>query len=208
MPPVSDDGQDSSFERIRQHVVDEVKGALDHQSRWDYHIAPVVDYSMWLGQVYRADLEVLELAALLHDLTRMKGDKARHHVSGAEAARSLLIELKFREAGIQLVCSCILNHRGSIASARTTVEEKIIASADGMAHILHPLPMFFCCFRESEKNLGIEDAREWILKKIERSFEKVSLPEARERIEQRYVALRELLGQARRSWMFSQGLEP
>jgi len=42
---------------------------------WQFHILPVVGHSLKLGRFLNADLEVLEIAALLHDLAALTDKK-------------------------------------------------------------------------------------------------------------------------------------
>jgi uncharacterized protein len=62
-----------NFQKIRGEVYNLVKEAAYSpknkftSTAWDYHIIPVVRHSLVLGKKLKADLEVLELAALLHD---------------------------------------------------------------------------------------------------------------------------------------------
>ena len=166
---------------------------LDQQSRWDLHILPVVKYAKKLGKIYHADLEVLEISAFLHDLTRMTGDKNNHHISSALIAGDLLSELGFPEKRVKLVQDCIRNHRGSLNSERKTIEEVILTTSDAMAHIMFPLPMFWGCYKETQKNLSISEGRDWVLSKVLRSYKKIYFPEARKLVSKKYAAIKLVL---------------
>ena len=56
------------------------------------HIKYVVRESIKLAKTYDADLEIVELAALLHDIALVAkvGTKADHHSNGAIIAKELL----------------------------------------------------------------------------------------------------------------------
>ena len=144
----------SSYEHIRKIVAETVRKACFSEenqyesSVWKFHILSVVKFSLILGEKLKADLEILELAALLHDYGAVLDENfaKEHHIHGARLAGELLEKLGYPEEKIKKVQACIYAHRGSIKIERKTVEEKIIASADAMAHITEFVDMMFLTF--------------------------------------------------------------
>jgi len=81
------------------------------------------------------DLEVLELASLLHDVARVKEDndssgKTDHAILGAQMARDFLKTLNFSEDKIKSVETCIMSHRYRTENKPQTKEAKILFDAD------------------------------------------------------------------------------
>lgn len=179
--------QPRHFEQVREAVIKELQKYCNEKERWRHHFLPVVRYAKQLAHQVGADLEVVELAAWLHDFTRIQGDDEDHHLSGAEEARKLLEGLHYDQAKIEEVCHCILSHRGSDDFPARTIEAKIVASADAMAHIGYAPTALF-----SVKRKKVAKAVKLIRKRAKRNWRKI-MREGREIIQPQYTALKILL---------------
>lgn len=162
---------------------------------WEYHIEPVVKNALKLGKKLGADLEVLEMAALLHDyagIVNMKFSK-EHHLHGAELAENVLKKLNFPKEKIELVKDAIRNHRGSIKSKRETIEAKILASADAMSHFTELADMMYLVFGiyKYDTKTGVV----WLKDKLTRSWKKI-MPEGRKMIKKDYEIAMRILNKA------------
>jgi uncharacterized protein len=88
------------------------------------HFVPMVKYAKKLAKRLKADEEVVEIAAWLHDVGSIIYGRDNHHITGAKIAEEKLKELGYPpEKKIELVKKCILNHRGSKQNKRETIEE-------------------------------------------------------------------------------------
>ncbi|PLX20900.1 phosphohydrolase [Candidatus Parcubacteria bacterium] len=81
------------------------------------------------------DLEILEIATLLHDVGKDKenNDKSGatdHAVVGVERAEEILREIGYLEEKIDLVKQCILTHRYRAGREPKSLEAKILFDAD------------------------------------------------------------------------------
>lgn len=81
------------------------------------------------------DVEVLELASLLHDIARVREDTddtgmTDHAVLGAAMAEPILRDAGYPEATIRDVCSCIETHRFRGDAVPVTIEAKLLFDAD------------------------------------------------------------------------------
>ena len=152
---------------------------------WDCHIVPVVEHSMMLGKKLGADLEVLELAALLHDYAGLADFSLYkdHHIHSADLAEEKLQELEMPAEKIQHIKDCILSHRGSVKIEQKTVEAKILASADAMSHITELPDMFYLAYHVH--NLGTFEGAKWLQAKLNRSWNKI-MPEGKELVQEDY----------------------
>jgi predicted metal-dependent HD superfamily phosphohydrolase len=172
-----------------------VKKELDKSGspgQFSLHIVPVRDYAVKLADIAKADREVVELAAWLHDLTRITIGSKDHHKTGAEEAGKILRGLGYPEKTISHVRDCILTHRSMERDGPPqTIEAKIIASADAMAHY-DTIPMLVVY--KFGKTGSLKEAIEWVLEKVNRGWEnKILLPEARGMVKDKYEAARLLL---------------
>lgn len=128
---------------IKQEIVkrsnqfeEETKGTKDEYNLYREHIQYVYKYVSILSKDKNVDKEVLELSALLHDIsmTDKSLDRSKHNEFSSVIAEQLLRENNYPNEKIELVKKCILNHSSKRAKYRTKEEEKILVDADGLSH--------------------------------------------------------------------------
>jgi uncharacterized protein len=159
---------------------------------WTQHIRLVVKYSKMMAEQFGADKEVVEISALLHDIAKIQ-DRSfwhEHHKHGARIAERILDELGYAPSKIEQVKQCILSHRGSINVPRNTIEAQCVADGDAMAHF-NTIAVLFRIALVIEQ-MDVENANNWVLGKLTRSWNKMSV-EARDIIRERYEAAKLLL---------------
>jgi len=108
--------------------------ADDKYNMWEEHVKYVVQEALALAEKYNADLEIVELATILHDVAMIAkvGTRQDHHKTGAEMAQAILAKYGYPQSRIDRVKSCVLNHRSS--KGLTGNEELCVADADILAH--------------------------------------------------------------------------
>jgi len=100
------------------------------------HVLRVYDLCLKLTQGLKGvDLEILQLAALLHDIggpkeLRDKTGKVCHARESAKMAQKILKNLKYPQEKIDKVIHCILAHRHRTGVKPETKEAKILFDAD------------------------------------------------------------------------------
>ena len=158
-------------EKMRQEIMDrsarfeeQTKGTKDEYNIYREHIQHVYKYVVMLSKDKNVDREVLELVALLHDIsmTDMALDRSRHNEYGAEIAEQLLRENNYPEDKTQLVKRCILNHSKRRQQYRSTEEEQILVDADGLSHFdvvktLYSLPSKVMGLSEEDSVRFVQD---------------------------------------------------
>ena len=158
-------------EKMRQEIMDrserfeeQTKGTKDEYNIYREHIQYVYKYVVLLSKDKNVDKEVLELSALLHDIsmTDMTLDRSRHNEFGADIAEQLLRESNYPEDKVQLVKNCILNHSKRRSEYRTTEEEQILVDADGLSHFdaikkLYSLPSMVMGLSEEDSVRFVQD---------------------------------------------------
>lgn len=139
-----------------------------------YHIEAVAKNAEILAKKYNADVEVCIIAAWLHDIASITDYKLyeEHHIHGVKIASEILSKFKYDDDKIELVNKCILNHRGSIDNKRLSKEEQIIADADAISHFDSIPSLLYLAYKE--KNMNIEEGKNFVKGKLERSFRKLS----------------------------------
>ncbi len=99
------------------------------------HIERVVRNAMEIGKREGADLEVIEVAAILHDMFESKETHSnvegfRHEVQGALESRRILATLGFDEQFVEAVSHCIEAHRKRTGPEPRTIEAKCLFDGD------------------------------------------------------------------------------
>jgi len=180
------------IEKIREFVEEECKKPTSKYGYdpYPHHFMPVVKYSKLLAEKLSANIEIVEIAAWLHDIGSIMHGRENHHITGAEIAEKKLRELGYAEEKIALVKQCILNHRGSVKNERITSEEMAVAEADAMSHFDNIGGLFMAAFVFENHNQGSAAAS--VKQKLKNSWEKLS-PIAKEIIKPRYEAAMLLL---------------
>lgn len=190
-----------SYNKIKKSVYEIVREAAYSENNeftytvWNYHILPVAEHALNLGKKLKADLEILELASLLHDYAGLKHYKyyKKHHIYGAKFAGEILKDLAYPKQKILQVQECILCHRGSVPLAKRTIEAKILASADAMAHITEIADIFFLAY--GVHGLETYEGCQWIKRKLSRSWEKI-MPKGKEIVEDDYQLFIRIINKA------------
>ena len=158
-------------EKMRREIMErsdrfeeQTKGTKDEYNIYREHIQYVYKYVVLLSKDKNVDKEVLELSALLHDIsmTDITLDRSRHNEFGADIAEQLLRENDYPEDKVQLVKKCILNHSKRRSDYRTTEEEQILVDADGLSHFdaiekLYSLPCMVMGLNEEDSVRFVQD---------------------------------------------------
>ena len=119
------------FERLRRAAEPYYRGS--HHDRW--HVERVHKLALRIAREVgeAVDLDVLQAAALLHDVARAMEDQGLvedHAKEGARIARRLLAELGFPAEKIEKVAYCIEVHRYRSGMKPETIEAQILQDAD------------------------------------------------------------------------------
>lgn len=157
-----------------------------------YHIEAVVRNSALLADRYRADKEIVMIAAWLHDIASVTDYSLyeEHHLHGTVIAGELLTALQYDKTKIQAVQNCIRNHRGSVYAEKQSIEEICVADADAISHFDSVPSLLYLAY--VERHMSIEDGIQFIRGKLERSFEKLSEP-SKEYYTEKYHRVMEIL---------------
>jgi len=161
---------------------------------WDGHLKYVYKEATDLAQEYGADLEIVQLGALLHDIALLEkvGTKANHHENGKILAEQILHTYNYPEDKLRRVLGCILHHRSS--KNTENLEELCVADADILAHFDN-IPMLFDVAYSLHKIVGLENIRHFMQETFEKDFADLS-ERTRANFKPRYQTIYEVvLGQ-------------
>ena len=146
--------------------------ADDHYDFWNEHIKYVYDESVKLAKEYHADIEIVSLGALLHDMALVNkvGDRKDHHVNGVKIAKEVLTKFKYDENKMEQVLQCVYNHRSS--KNAKSIEEICVADADVLAHFDNIPMLFNSAFMRNNVSLG--EIKPWMKQAFEKDFNDLS----------------------------------
>lgn len=103
------------------------------------HVERVYKLALNIGKKEKADLSVLAIASLLHDIGRKEEMKSRgkfcHAEKGAELAVKLLSKYNLDQNLVDNIVHCIISHRYRNEHNPTTLEAKILFDADKLDSI-------------------------------------------------------------------------
>ena len=181
------------IEKIRFFVEEECKKPTSKYGYDPYifHFIPMRDYAVKLAEKLNADKEIVELAALLHDIGSIIHGRKDHHITGAKIAEEKLKELNYPEDKIEKIKYCIFTHRGSQINNRKTTEAKIIADADAMSHFENISGIFEAAYIYENQTQG--EAKESTKQKLINGWNKLNFEESRILIKPKYEAMLLLL---------------
>lgn len=187
------EGKNDLIEQVRKFVEDECQKPTSHYSYEIYfcHFMPVVAHAKNLAKQFtNVDIEVLELAAWLHDIGSVMKGRENHHITGAEIAEEKLKEFGYPQEKIEKVKKCIFSHRGSQELPKESIEAQILADADALSAFDNVSGLFkaaiFC------EGLDQITAKRSVKQKLQNSWAKLS-PYAKNLIQHKYLAAMILL---------------
>ncbi len=105
---------------------------------WD-HTERVLHLCLRIGRKEKADLDILRLAALLHDVGREEEDRSNgrvcHARAGAARARRILERHGLDAETVRRVVHCVRTHRFRKKAAPRTLEARVLFDADKLDSI-------------------------------------------------------------------------
>jgi uncharacterized protein len=123
--------------RIREEAGAFFRGARGSHD-WD-HTERVRRLALRIGRREKADLAILELAALLHDIGRAEEDRSRGRVChariGAAMAKRILEDYGCDPAVVRAVVGAIRTHRFRKGGTPRTLEARVLFDADKLDSI-------------------------------------------------------------------------
>jgi uncharacterized protein len=159
---------------------------------FEQHLSVVVAYAKRLGGILGADLEIIELAGWLHDISAVQDIAAlpRHPALSAEIARKMLREKDYSAERIERVAKCIVSHSAPVQIGSGAVEEVCVSNADAMSQIVKPAYWLYYVFRV--RQFSFAEGRDWLRQRVESNWVALIQP-AKDIVENEYRQVREVL---------------
>ncbi len=182
------------IDTTRDYVTGECRSARNAFSPafFEEHLSVVVGYARQLGQTLGGDLEIIELAGWLHDLSAIQDFAVlpRHPAASAEIARRMLLKEGYPADRIERVATCIASHSAPVQVGNGSIEQVCVSNADAMSQIVKPAYWFYYVF--NVRQFAFADGRDWLRQRVENNWTAL-IPQARAIIEKPYLQVGECL---------------
>lgn len=157
---------------VKEKIEEYKLNAEDNYDFWNEHIKYVYIESQKLAEQYGADIEIVKLGALLHDIALIckVGERKDHHINGKILAEEILNKYDYPKEKKDRVLSCVYNHRSS--KNATNIEDLCVADADIIAHFDN-IPMLFNS-AYNRNHISLNDVREWMKNAFEKDYNDLS----------------------------------
>jgi uncharacterized protein len=157
--------RESIIQTIDQENFQCVSHKFDHAERV---YTKSLNLAKTMGKSWEIDTEILEAAALLHDIDQPYNDKQNHVERSAKLAEKLLKEVGYSEDKIKKIVKVILEHSSEEDVTPTTPESKILFYADKFDSLgaIGIARVFALC---GQRGLTPNQAILWYKKKIEKA---------------------------------------
>ncbi len=124
--------EEEFFDKLREKVLPYFEGI--NPCHDICHTDRVLSLALAIGEKEGADLEILKVAVLLHDVARKEQDESRgeicHAERGGELAWEILREMGYPYDKIVKVVHCVETHRFRNEKIPESVEAKVLFDAD------------------------------------------------------------------------------
>lgn len=161
---------------IKKYVIEKCEeyriNSSDNYDYWNEHIKYVYEESIALAAIHNANIEIVSLGALLHDIALIEkiGDRKDHHINGEKRAKEILENYNYEKEKLDRVLKCVYNHRSSKNS--TSIEETCVADGDILAHFDN-IPMLFNIALVQNK-VPLNEVRKWMKEAFEKDYNDLS----------------------------------
>ncbi|HEX9153648.1 MAG TPA: HD domain-containing protein [Candidatus Saccharimonadales bacterium] len=161
---------------------------------WGYknHVLFVANMTERLAKAHKADVELAVAGALLHDIADAVTARSNpdHEAISLETADEILRGNDFSQSEVEYILREILKPHSCKDLMPTTIEGKVMATADGAAHFLTDFyPLF--CWRHYGPQDDYQAFKTWMLGKMEKDFtKKLFFEDVKREVLPRYKALK------------------
>lgn len=164
---------------------------------WRNHTQWVADKATMLARKYGANSEKAYCAALLHDLGDSRYERGHEDFDtwSWNTSKDILKQAGFRKNERDNILEAIRTHSCHPGHLPTTLEGKVLATADGMWHLQTNFFPVICYMNRPDTTSSYEEWQNWCMGKIERDFgSKCFFEDEREEMRETYGALVKVFG--------------
>lgn len=161
---------------------------------WAYpnHVLVVANLAEKIAKTHEANIELVVAGALLHDIADavIARSTLGHEKESLVIAERLLQESGYDSETTRFILHEIIAPHSCRDVLPTTLEGKVMATADGAAHFVTDFYPIFCWRHYGPKD-DYQIFRDWVTEKIEKHFtKKLFFEDVKEEIRPRYEAVK------------------
>src|SRR4030042_6164886 len=158
-------------------------------ARWspEGHIKKVTENIELISEREGGNKDLLIAAAYIHDIgdILLERDDPKREEYEKELSINLLKKHKFSEAEIHIILAEIIAPHSCKEQNPETLDGKIFATADAMAHFKSDLYFYICWHHFKKKSFS--EFKHWLKEKIERDYQqKIQFPHWRKKMKPYY----------------------
>lgn len=155
----------------------------DDPGLWNSHVQLVRLFALQLAEIEGVDPQIVEIAALLHDVGKYKG-KEEHHIWGYDLSKCFLETIDLPDRTKEVILEYVLKHRTRFSAEDNRIEVKVIQAADVLGTLFNDAWQDHCRRTMS---------RDTIIKLYDKALRKIHLASARSIAEPQVAKLASLL---------------
>jgi putative nucleotidyltransferase with HDIG domain len=160
---------------------------------WRNHTQWVASKTKELAEKYGANAEKTYCAALLHDLgdSQYERGHADFDTWSWEKGKEILKKARFRKVERDAILEAVHTHSCHPGHLPTSVEGKVLATADGMWHLQTSFFPVICYMNRPDNTPTYKEWQKWFSVKIEQDFNtKIFFEDEKEEVRKDYDALK------------------
>ncbi len=186
------------LDNLQQKVKDLYEQKLESRADWaDWlypnHVLVVAENARNIAAQVGADVELSEVAALLHDIAdyKMERNNPKHETESLELARTIMTDCGYTPEEVKLVVDDAIRFHSCHGNERPQSQEGLVlATADSLAHLETDFYVY-AAWKVGGEGQSLEDCKQWTLTKIERDLHnKISFDFVREQALPSYEAIK------------------
>ena len=159
---------------------------------YQHHVFVVANYADQLAKRHGADRELVIAASILHDIADavMSRFHENHTTESLAIARTLLQESGFSNKEISIIVDdAIARHSCYDGDQPMSLEGKILATADAMAHLTTDF-YIHAIWSGGTNNVGLDEIKRWATDKLNRDFcNKICFEDVKSSLQKQYDTL-------------------
>lgn len=160
---------------------------------WNNHVQWVANKAKKLADKYGADAEKVYCAALLHDLADCQYERGHKNFNiwSEEKGKTILLKAGFsKDDATEIIEIIIRPHSCRPGNLPTTLEGKVLATADAMFHLQTGFFPLLCYMNRPDDTKSYREWQQWFSPKIDRDFKvKIFFKDEKEECRKDYQAL-------------------